>query len=45
MTKTIAAALVISLFAAGSALADPAAYTWTGMGTNVSGSSKSSSPK
>jgi hypothetical protein len=40
MTKTIVAGLVISLFAAGAALADSAAYTWTGMGTNVPGSAK-----
>lgn len=40
MTKKIAAGLVISLFTAGAALADSMAYTWSGMGTNVSGSAK-----
>lgn len=40
MTREIAAVLVVSLFAAGGALADPMAYTWTGMGTNVAGSAK-----
>lgn len=40
MTRIVAAGLMISLFAASAAQAQQAAYTWTGMGTNVSGSSK-----
>jgi hypothetical protein len=40
--KTFLAAAVMVLAAAGSARADSASYTWTGMGTGVVGSSKCS---
>ena len=40
--KTFLAAALMALAAAGSARADSASYTWTGMGTGVVGSSKCS---
>ena len=41
MTRTIAAAVLTSLLLAGAAQAQqPTVYTWTGYGTNVTGSSK-----
>jgi hypothetical protein len=39
MTKVIAAAMMMAVLTAGTAYA-ASAYTWTGMGTNVQGSSK-----
>jgi len=40
MIKKIAAGAIVAVLAAGAAHAAPAVYSWTGMGTNVSGSSK-----
>ena len=40
--KTFLAAALMALAVAGSARADSASYTWTGMGTGVDGSSKCS---
>jgi hypothetical protein len=40
MMKTIGAGVALALLAMGSARADPVAYTWSGMGVGVPGSSK-----
>lgn len=45
MKKLLAAATSAMVVLAGAALADPVDYTWTGMGTNVQGSSKCSTYK
>jgi len=45
MRRLIPAGAVAALLLGGGAYAQTAAYTWTGMGTNVSGSSKCSTYK
>jgi hypothetical protein len=40
MIQKIAVATIVTVLAAGTAYAASATYSWTGMGTNVSGSSK-----
>lgn len=45
MQKFLVAGTVAALLVAGAAQAEPVLYTWTGMGTNVMGSSKCSAYK
>jgi hypothetical protein len=45
MGKSIVAATAAALLITGAAAAEPVAYTWTGMGTNVAGSAKCSTYK
>ncbi len=45
MRTFIAAGTATALLIAGAAAAEPVAYTWTGMGTNVASSSKCSTYK
>ena len=40
MTRVIAAGMTLALLMAGTAQAEPVAYTWTGMGVTVPGSAK-----
>jgi len=40
MTRSLSAGLALAFLLVGTVHADPVAYTWTGMGVNVSGSSK-----
>lgn len=45
MTRIVATGVALSVLLAGAAHAEPVAYSWTGMGTNVMGSSKCSTYK
>jgi hypothetical protein len=45
MRKLIAAGTAAGLLVAGTAAAEPVAFSWTGMGTNVAGSAKCSTYK